>query len=336
MGYAREKEKIAKKRKRIWLISLVVLALLISAICVLMSISNPTTWKYKVFLPNVAERGEGELRVHFIDVGQGDATLIELPDGKTMLIDGGNGNDNANKSLLRHINALDIEKIDYLVLTHADNDHFGGLIELLKQKRVERAFLPITTMEEEKSSPYSRFLTELDKEDCAVEKANVFASHALSNQTNYTLAFLYPYTSMTDGVVEQPVGNDASVVVWLEYKNVSFLFTGDATKETESSLIASQEKGLYALYGVDIRKTKILKVAHHGSDDSTSEEFLTYIGVGEAVISCGEDNPYGHPDKAVLERLMGIGAKIHRTDTDGSIIVTVGIDGAYRFETLDK
>jgi competence protein ComEC len=336
MGYAREKEKIAKKRKRIWLISLVVLALFISAICVLMSISNPTTWKYKVFLPDVTERGEGELRVHFIDVRQGDATLIELPDGKTMLIDGGNGDDNANKSLLRHINALDIEKIDYLVLTHADNDHFGGLIELLKQKRVERAFLPITTMEEEKSSPYSRFLTELDKEDCAVEKANVFASLALSNQTNYTLAFLYPYTSMTDGVVEQPVGNDASVVVWLEYKNVSFLFTGDATKETETRLIASQEKGLYELYGVDIRKTKILKVAHHGSDDSTSEEFLNYIGVEETVISCGEDNPYGHPDKAVLERLMKTGAKIHRTDTDGSIIVTVGIDGAYRFETLDK
>ena len=336
MGYAREKEKIAKKRKRIWLISLVVLALLISAICVLMSISNPTTWKYKVFLPNVTKRCEGELRVHFIDVGQGDATLIELPDGKTMLIDGGNGDDNANKSLLRHINALDIEKIDYLVLTHADNDHFGGLIELLKQKRVERAFLPITTIEEEKSLPYSRFLTELGKEDCTVEKANVFASLVLSKQTNYTLAFLYPYTSMTDGAVEQPVGNDASVVVWLEYKNISFLFTGDATKETESSLIASQEKGLYALYGVDIRKTKILKVAHHGSDDSTSEEFLNYIGVEETVISCGEDNPYGHPDEAVLERLMGIGAKIHRTDTDGSIIVTVGIDGAYRFETLDK
>ncbi len=142
MSYASEKKKVENKRKRFGrIIGYTLLSLF--AIFIIIHIFCPVgTWKYRVKLPATGERAEAQLRIHFIDVGQGDATFIELPDGKTMLIDGGSNSDDSVTSLLRYLYSLKIKTIDYLLLTHADSDHCGGLDEVLNCFSVSRVFIP--------------------------------------------------------------------------------------------------------------------------------------------------------------------------------------------------
>ena len=137
MGYRAEKMRVEKKLKLLKRILLGILLLIILALCIFSVIVPPASWKYYVGLPQVTSAQEGELRVHFLDVGQGDCTLVELPDGKVMLIDGGDGSGASNKNLLRHLNALKIEVIDYLIVTHTDADHCGNtLYGCLQYERV--------------------------------------------------------------------------------------------------------------------------------------------------------------------------------------------------------
>ena len=140
MGYRAEKEKTERKKKLLKRVLLGILLLCIAGLSIFSAIVPPVTWKYYVNLPKIARRADGELRIHFIDVGQGDCTLVELPDGKTMLIDGGNSKKSTEKKVLRHLNALKINTIDYLIVTHADVDHCGGLNEVVKYKKVVNAY----------------------------------------------------------------------------------------------------------------------------------------------------------------------------------------------------
>ena len=342
MSYATEKGKVnttRKKFKRILFILALVLIIFFSAFSLSYKASS---WKYYLALPSITARGEGELRVHFIDVGQGDATLVELPDGKVMLIDGGNGTGNSNKSLLRHLNALGIDTIDYLFLTHADIDHYGGLTTVLEEKEVLRVFLPLET--ETPTASYEKFYVAVMEEGCPYSYAcppnSEHPEMRLSvneGDTQYTLVVLYPYIQTVDS--KEKVAKDdnaSSVVIWLDYQGTSILFTGDAPSATETLLMRDDRLGLHTRYGVDIKNTEILKTAHHGSDDSTSEAFLEYINCKTAVVSCGEDNAYQHPSKKTLERLENEQVELFRTDKDGSVIVTATKAGNYSVHTLGK
>ena len=346
MGYAKEKAQQNRKAKRIKRIIYGALAVLFIAFCIISAFVSPDNWKFHFGLPSVKKRAEGELRVHFISVGQGDATLIELPDGKTALIDTGNGTENSNKALLRHLNALDINEIDYLILTHLDNDHIGGVDELFENKEIKKAFLPVNLLGSVDDASYSAIEGKIARERCEsflacppsqenldTDMSNRFGSYP------YTFTFVYPTQSIVkklDAYYPETT-NETSVNIWLDYKGVSFLFTGDAPVGVEEMITRNDGVGSYDDNGVDLASTEILKVAHHGAEGSTSTTLLEYLSDLEtAIISCGEDNIYKHPTPSVIERLENFGANIYRTDEQGSIVITAKVNGVYSIESLGK
>ncbi len=328
MSYFTEKLKVESKIKKLKIILAIVISVLLLGACIFSAFVPPFTWKYYLSKPKIANRIDGEMRLHFLDVGQGDATLIELPDGKIMLIDGGDGEASTEKHIMRYLNALKIKTIDYLLVTHADSDHCGALDVVLECKEVRNVFLPNT--KETVNEEYAQLSAALLKEECTV----TFSSRKVildgEGAYPYTLAFLYPYSlDVEEGSAQQEENNDSSAVVWLDYQGVSALFMGDAPMEIETLLMRDDGLGVFEPRGVDLSSTEILKVAHHGSKYSTSTEFLQYLNVETAIISCGEGNPYGHPTAEVLERLKGVNANIYRTDKDKDVVITVSKDGKY-------
>ncbi len=330
MGYQAEKNKIEGKKRTLKIVFACVLSVIVCGLIIFSFFVPPNTWKYHVRKPDVAKRGEGELRMHFIDVGQGDSTLIELPDGKVMLIDGGDGRNDATSAILRYLNALDIDTIDYLVATHADEDHCGGLERIVKQKTILNAYLP-PIKAEKAGGTYASFFSELLKEDCTWEYASRRVILDGKGEYPYTLSFLYPYLRSEAEMEEAKADNNAlSSVIWLDYQGVSALFTGDAPSATEEVLMRDDgELGVLKDRGVDLKSTEILKVAHHGSADSTSLRFLNYLQVETAVISCGKNNSYGHPSDQVQRNLQSAEVDCYRTDENGTVMITVFKNGEY-------
>lgn len=331
MGYAAEQRNEKRIHKTIKRWVFVFVLLLLCALGVLNGFYPCESWKYYFAKPKLTALADGEMRIHFLDVGQGDATLIELPDGKTALIDGGNGAEENNLAMLRYLNALKVKRLDYLIVTHADSDHCGGLIEVVKYKEIGQAFLPVVN--ENVGDTYAEFYSELVKKEC--ELAYAKRSISLSSET-YTLQFLYPLTVYVDNGIAESDTNASSAVLWLDYKGVSALFTGDAPTAVESELIKDDLRGYFAPYGVMLSSTEILKVAHHGSRDSTSEAFLQHLGIQTAIISCGKNNLYGHPNDEVLQRISLLGGETYRTDVFGHIMVTVKENGSYTVNTLQN
>lgn len=341
MGYKAEKDKVEKKWIVLKRVSLGILLFCILALCVFSSFVAADSWKYRVGLPKIPARAEGEMRLHFLDVGQGDCTLVEFPDGKTMLVDGGDGSKSALKTILRHLNALDIDEIDYLTLTHADKDHCGGLRKILEYVEFGVAFLPPETVDTELT--YAEFYAELIKTDCE----RVYASRELARlgasgenaEYPYVFSFLYPYSDDVEAILSGELkANDDnlySCVFWLDYCGVSALFTGDAPMKVEDKLVRDDQFGFFKERGVNLSETEILKVGHHGSGKSTGTEFLEYLGVETAIISCGE-NVYGHPDEDTLGRLYNAGAEVFRTDEVGSVILSISKEGETSILTADK
>ena len=336
MGYAAEKKTNEEKWKKVKRIVFCVLAVLILALAIFSAIVPMGSWKYYFNLPTVDKREEGELRIHYIDVGQGDATLIELPDGKVMLVDGGNGSTPATDSVMRYLNALQIQTIDYLVVTHTDSDHCGGLQTVLDYKQVNRAFLPVIS-ESTTSDSSERFYSALVKEkNCSYEQfsRNIALGKSSSNpDCPYTLSFLYPESEDVSTGKAPQQSNLASAVFWLDYNGVSALFSGDAPQEVEIKLKECAQLGLL-WKEVELNSTEIYKAAHHGSSSSSNYVFLEYLHAQTAVISCGKDNAYGFPSAAVSQNLNDLGIQTYRTDLHGSICITVKADATYTVETL--
>ena len=338
MSYATEKEKIEAKIK-IWkrvLLGIVVFVLLF--LCAFSAFVPPSTWKYRVSLPRIAKRANGEMRIHFLDVGQGDATLIELPDGKCMLIDGGNGTEKTAIRLLRYLNALKIDVIDYLVVTHADEDHCGTLDVVLKYKKVLNAYLPPTFPVD--GTEYDEVCDALSNEKCNIVYTSRTAETLKSENENYpyTIDFLYPYQYDVEKALQEGFedkdDNDFSSVVYFDYQGVSALFAADINFEIEEGLVTDDRLGLFEGRAFDLSSTEILKVAHHGSKNSTSAAWLDYLQTKTAVISCGEGNVYGHPADELLARLHQHGAAVWRTDRDGSVMITLSPSGGYHVTSV--
>ena len=334
MGYKKTKEALEKRRKKRRRAFACVVAVLLVTLSGFSAVYPPNTWKYYVNLPALEQRGYGEARIHFLDVGQGDSVLLELPDGKVMLIDGGNATQEAANVILRHLNKLKINTIDYLVVTHVDTDHCGALDLVLEHKTVLNAYLPaisVDSVDSEYANFYAKLLAE---EGCNREYSK--RSISLSNKEGafpYTLQFLHPYTVDTkeenwDANTKKD-SNSLSAILWFDYMGASALFMGDAPASIEEKFIAESEMGFISEYGVDLRSTEILKVSHHGSNTATTASFLEYLRVKTAVISCGRNNTYGHPSVEVMQNLAAVGATVHRTDMLGSIVISIERDGRY-------
>ncbi len=340
MGYKAEKEKMEKQLKRLKIICFSIVAFCFLGLCIFSAFVPPSTWKYKVGLPNVEKRAKGELRAHFIDVGQGDATLVEFPNGKVMLIDGGDGSSGATKSLLRYMNALKIDEIDDLILTHSDEDHCGGLTKVLDTKKVFNAYLPPSFPES--GTKYAQYYAKLFKTDCKTyftSRLIQFSCHAPTDfMYPYSVQCLYPYSKMVEDILvgDKTVNasNEASSVLYIQYAGVKVLLMGDAPQSVEEKLLMDDEVGAWESAGISLQGVSVLKVSHHGSATGTSLPFLQYLGVKDGIISCGAGNSYNHPAPETLARLAQANVNVYRTDVRSHIVLTVTADGQYSIDSL--
>jgi len=240
---------------------------------------------------------ESLFEAHFIDVGQADCALI-ICDGETLLIDGGNVGDGS--LIASYIDELGIEELDYVISTHAHEDHVGGLSYVLNEYTVTEAiFAPEKGAD---TDCYKDFLEAVEAQELNL---TVPAAGDTITLGSSTLTFITPLTEPCPGT------NNTSLVSKIEYGETSFLFTGDIEKDAEKLILDS---------GMDI-SADVLKVGHHGGETSTTYTFLREIMPEIAVISVGNDNSYGHPTEDVLSRLRDADAKVYRTDMQGHIVI---------------
>jgi len=223
------------------------------------------------------------LKIYFIDVGQGDSTLIVTPKNKKILIDGGEGKTNV---LFQYLLDRRINKIDYIIISHFDSDHCNGLIEIIEKMRVENI---VMSKQSKESEEYKKILEIIKQKNIKV--SSVKAEDKIIIEKNLYTKILNP----AEKFEFQDLNNNA-IVAKLVYKNFSMLFTGDIEKA---------EENLAKKYKNELKST-VLKVAHHGSKTSTSEEFLKYVEPQIALIGVGENNKFGHPNQITIEKLKNI------------------------------
>lgn len=233
--------------------------------------------------------------VHFIDVGQADASLV-ICDGKAMLIDGGNAED--SNLIYSYLKARGITHLDYIVASHAHEDHVGGLSGALNYATVGTVFSPVSSYS---SKAFQNFANQVAKQGKSLTCPYVGQSFSLGSATCTVLAV---------NTTSDP--NNSSIVLRIVYGSTSFLFTGDAEREVEQAMMNR---------GANLSST-VLKVGHHGSYTSTSYQFLWNVMPAYAVISCGKNNSYGHPHDEPLSRLRDADVRVFRTDMQGDIICT--------------
>lgn len=235
----------------------------------------------------------GELAVHFLDVDQGDSSLLITPNGKTILIDGGKYT--AGEKVVSYLKAAGVTSIDYLVATHPDADHIGGLIPVLNQIPVKNV---IDSGKSHTSQTYMDYLTLIDQKNIPFHVAQT------GEFIDVDPAIKVQVLNSGEGATDN---NEASVVLKVTHGSKSFLFTGDAGVQTEADMVSS----------FDVN-ADVLKVSHHGSETGSSQAFLNEVTPTWAVLSFGEGNSYGHPDSVVVNRLTAMGATVVPT-TNGDI-----------------
>lgn len=243
------------------------------------------------------ETASGILEVHFIDVGQGDATLIKCGT-HAMLIDAG---DNSKGTAVQYyLKEQGITSLDYLVGTHPDADHIGGLDVIITKFDCGMIMMP----EIEREITTYRDVTDAMKYKGYQNTPPVVGTEYSLGEAIFTIVAPVTY--------DREEYNNSSIGILLEHGDNSFLFVGDAQKEAEEAMLGT---------GINLQ-ADVLKAGHHGSSDSGSEAFLNAVKPQYAVISCGQDNDYGHPHRATLKAFRSRGVLIYRTDEQGSIVVT--------------
>ncbi|MBR5453162.1 MAG: MBL fold metallo-hydrolase [Clostridia bacterium] len=239
-----------------------------------------------------APKMESTFSIHFIDVGQADAALVEC-DNRYMLIDGGNkGDSNIIYSVLKKAG---VKKLDIVVATHGHEDHVGGIPGAFNYTTADITLSPITSFD---SKAFSDFKKYADQNGGGITVPRVGDTYKLGSAKIEIL-----------GVNSSSDANDCSIVLMITYGDTKFLFTGDAERAAEEAILRS---------GADLSAT-LLKVGHHGSADSTTYPFLREIMPKYAVISVGEGNSYGHPTENTLSRLRDADVKVFRTDIQGDV-----------------
>ena len=247
--------------------------------------------------PAPAEPELGDMTATFIDVGQGDSTLVELPDGKVMLIDAGEAS--ASQSVLNALDEADVDDIDYLVATHPHADHIGGMEAVLDAYEVGEVWMPDAP---DTTETYEGFLDAVDAEGCPVEQA-VAGESIVDDEAGYTVDVLAP----SDDVDSEDM-NDYSAIVKVTYGDTALLFTGDASAQE----IVDANPG----------HVDVLKAAHHGSETGTNAEVMTETTPEFVVMSYAEGNSYGHPDQSALDAVSAAGATAYSTAANGNVTAT--------------
>jgi beta-lactamase superfamily II metal-dependent hydrolase len=254
---------------------------------------------------------EGELEVHFIDVGNADCILVRQGE-HNMLID--SGDVGAYNDIVDYLNRHNVKKFDLVIATHPHADHIGEMADIIQNFPIDRfvmSYMP--TGKEPTTNVYLSMLEALDERNVPVDEAQPGKTYTLGTAR---LQILAPISESSDP-------NAMSVVTRLTFGDRAFLFTGDAEEEVEREILTR---------GFDV-KADVLKAGHHGSKTSSSDPFVRAVAPSYAVITCGEGNSYQHPHDEALERLEDVGATCYRADLCGDIVFTVNEDGAITVET---
>lgn len=243
-----------------------------------------------------------EMKVHFIDVGQGDSILIQSPNGKNMLIDGGSRE--SGKKVVDFLRGQGVSKLDYVVATHPDADHIGGLLAVLNSISIQNF---VDSGKVHTSQTYEKMLTLIQEKKLPfIVPAN---GDSISLDPSINITVLNAGEGATDN-------NEASIVLRVAYKDVSFLLTGDADTGVELNMMNQ--------YNVE---STVLKAGHHGSNTSSSSEFIDAVKPKISILSYGKDNSYKHPNSEVVSTLKRAGSQVYATAEAGNISVTTnGVD----------
>lgn len=235
--------------------------------------------------------------VHYIDVGQADCALV-ICDGDAMLIDGGNVGD--SRLVASYLKQQGIDNLEYVVCSHAHEDHVGGLSAALSVANAGAVYAPKTGAD---TKAYKDFVNKVKKQGLKIKNPKAGERISIGSAG---IEFLGPINERGKET------NSTSIVLKITYGNTSFLFTGDAERDEEEEILSS---------GANLKST-VLKVGHHGSSGSTSYPFLRAVMPQYAVISCEKGNSYGHPHKETMSKLYGAETEIYRTDTQGHIVMS--------------
>lgn len=292
------KKRRSKKLAPITLVILLI-AIIIAAIWGVFGDSIMPDEEKQTSAPPPAVPDNGQIKIHFIDVGQADSILIMTPDGN-MIVDA--GTNSSEDELKLYLDNLGITTFKYAVFTHPHEDHIGGADMIMNNYTVENVVIPDATAT---TATYNRMLEAIETSDAGVIQAVSGESFLLEALKCTVIAPNSPqeeYSSL----------NDSSVVLKCEYGNTSFMLTGDAEEDSEEEIL---EK-----YDASMLKCDLLKMGHHGSSTSSSQAFLDAVAPSVAVISCGVDNSYGHPHAETIEKLETANITYYRTDKLGSIV----------------
>ena len=244
---------------------------------------------------NIVLKGDDILQIHFFDVGQADSILL-ISNNQTMLIDAGNNED--GNLVVNNIKKLGISKLDYVIGTHPHEDHIGGLDNVILNFEIGTIYMPKV---QTNTKTFEDVLDAISSKNLSITSPNVGDKFMVGNvECEVMLAG-------TEAKEEQKNLNLSSIVIRATYGEQSYLFMGDSEEENENSRLWPQ--------------TNVLKVGHHGSNTSSSKEFLNQVLPQIAIISVGKNNDYGHPKQTTIDKLNKIGTLIYRTDEKGNILI---------------
>lgn len=244
---------------------------------------------------------EGDLLVHFIDVGQADCTLVQT-ETKNILIDAGRAD--TQEQVLDYLKAQGVKQLDIVIVTHPHADHFGGMQYLIQNLPVKTALVSGGASEGEEQEQYELLLAAFEEQSAAVLASKPRTQFAL--EQDVTLLILGPLSDSEENV------NNLSIISQIRHKDIAFLLTGDAEIESEDALVQA--------YG-GMLKSDVLKLGHHGSKTSTQEKLLNAVLPEYAVASVGADGGYGHPHAEIIKRLQARDIALFRTDQDGTVVM---------------
>ncbi|WP_455617941.1 ComEC/Rec2 family competence protein [Eisenbergiella sp.] len=253
--------------------------------------------------PVPAPDAAGVLKVHFIDVGQGDSIFIQSGT-ETMLIDA--GTNEGGPVVTAYLQALGITKLSYLIGTHPHEDHIGGLDDVIRAFDIGMVIMPDVS---HTTRTYEDVLDALLEKELRVVKPNPGDTYSLGEADFTTLS---PDADIAGQAAKDGDLNNLSVGIRLAFGSNAFVMCGDAEAPSEKAMVES---------GLSL-KADVLKLSHHGSSTSTCDEFLQAVSPSYAVISCGTDNSYGHPHKETMEKLAASGISVYHTDEQGTLIAT--------------
>ena len=291
-------KRASKKDKKV-----IFIILAIAVLAVAFSRLAPETWDSLFEKTGVTDSVviDAALTVSFIDVGQGDCTLVYSPDNGVILVDSGEA-DKA-QTVINYLKSLGIETIDYCVVTHPHSDHMGSMAQIMSEFNIENLIIPeLSEINIPTTKTYEIFLLSAEENADEIIPAQAGTTYSVGD---IALSVLGPISQNEDL-------NNMSVVVKIEYKESSFLITGDCSFDEEDELMENDYNAL---------ESDVIKIGHHGSSGSTSADWLEAVNPRFGVISVGSGNSYGHPTKTVLDRLDDFDVEYYRTDVVGTVVI---------------